>query len=418
MDAAALHALLAEHTARANLPGASVAVLAGGEVLTAQTGVCDVTTQEPIAERTAFPIASVTKPMVATAIAILAGDGALDIDDPVTRHVPELRRAPWAEAITIRHALAHRSGIPLSAAREFGFDDREEDALARFCESLAGDEPFARAGETWGYSNTGYCVLGRAIETASGRPWLDAMRTLLFEPLGMRATGARRTARHAVKGHLQDGEASTPVEAWESPGLGPGGAVLWSTAADLIAFARAHVDDDRFAPLREPAESPRIWPWMDTWCHGWSRLDWPGGPVWGWDGVTSGARAQLRIVPGRGAVALLANGDRGRALYWSLTPILMAELFAITHTPPPPRTPTPDLSAFEGIYAWPDLELRIEAREDHLQLTQGGTVLDAFPTGERTFTVAGASPDPVTITFADRGDPIMYWVVWPYLRRA
>jgi hypothetical protein len=88
--------------------------------------------------------------------------------------------------------------------------------------------------------------------------------------------------------------------------------------------------DPSLAVLRSPSAEVRICAWLDAWCLGWARFDWDGGPVWGWDGLISGSRAILRLVPRqRGAVVLLTNGSTGRALYRSLFPILMEAWFAI-----------------------------------------------------------------------------------------
>jgi CubicO group peptidase (beta-lactamase class C family) len=69
---------------------------------------------------TRFTLGSLTKSMVATAIAALAHAGALSLDDPLEACVPELRGRDWAGRATLRDVLANRSGLPLRKDLEFG----------------------------------------------------------------------------------------------------------------------------------------------------------------------------------------------------------------------------------------------------------------------------------------------------------
>src|SRR5436309_15268584 len=94
--------------------------------MTANHGLADVTTGEPITAETRFSAGSLTKSMVATVITRLAEAGRLSLDDPVVAHVPELRGGGWAEPATLRDLLANRSGLPLRAGIEFGFDGRKD----------------------------------------------------------------------------------------------------------------------------------------------------------------------------------------------------------------------------------------------------------------------------------------------------
>src|SRR4029450_10327098 len=81
-------------------------------------------------------------------------------------------------------------------------------------------------------------------------------------------------------------------------------------------FARRHLEDPSLAVMRAAHAQVRIHAWLDAWCLGWARFDWDGGRVWGWDGLISGSRAILRIMPEhRRAVVLLTHGSpRTRAV--------------------------------------------------------------------------------------------------------
>ena len=130
-----------------------------------------------------------------------------------------------------------------------------------------------------------------------------------------------------------------------------------STVGDMLRFAALHLDDPALAALRSPQPAPRIHGWLDAWCLGWARFDWDGGPVWGWDGLISGQRSVLRLVPEQhGAVVLLTNCTSGRALYRAILPDVMQEWFGV-RMPALRLEPTEsevDLSQYAGVYAWPD----------------------------------------------------------------
>ena len=172
--------LLRRHAAAHSVPGAAIGILReGGAVTTACYGVADVRTGEPVAPETLFSVGSLTKSMVATVIAGLAGATRLSLDDPVAAHVPELRGNDWAEGATLRDLLANRSGLPLREGLEFGFAGRtdvDDGALSRLAADVAAAMPSA---PFWSYTNVGWCLLGRVIETATDAVWEDAMRRAL-----------------------------------------------------------------------------------------------------------------------------------------------------------------------------------------------------------------------------------------------
>jgi hypothetical protein len=193
---------------------------------------------------------------------------------------------------------------------------------------------------------------------------------------------------------------------------------MLATVTDLLRLAEAHLSDAALAEMRIPHAEARIPGWIDRWCLGWAQLDWDGGPVWGWDGVLSGQRAFLRIVPGRGAVALMTNGSNGRALYRSLFPALMDELGA--RVPPPLSEPSAgaagDLSRFEGVYAWPDTRYEVSATGKGLTLATGAGTAEALPIDDRTFLLDATDHDWPTIAFdlfdAEGRPGVLYPMLW------
>jgi CubicO group peptidase (beta-lactamase class C family) len=411
--------LLREHALRQSVPGAAIGVVHAGAATTAYYGVADVTTGEAVTFETRFSVGSLTKSMVATVIAGLAEDGLLSLDDPVAAHVPELRGTNWAERATVRDLLANRSGLPLRHELEFGFAGRRDQHVSRLAGELVAAVP---ASAVWSYTNVGWCLLGRAIETVTGTRWEDAMRRHLFDRAGMRQTAFATEAvpRQRASGHELTAEGLVPVEPLVSRAYAPAGASVVATLTDVLRFATSHLDDSSLASLRATHAEVSIHGWLDSWCLGWARFDWEGGPVWGWDGLVSGERSVLRLLPEHhAAVVLMTNSGTGRAMYRSLFADLMQSLFAIKVPPlrlDPSRGAAESLSRFAGFYAWPDRRLDVTDTANALIIRseQGDTA--ALPLDDQTFLVDAADPDDPTVTFgafdASGRPQVLYEMLW------
>jgi CubicO group peptidase (beta-lactamase class C family) len=358
--------------------------------------------------------------MVATALARLGAAGRLTLDDPAAAHVPELEQTDWAQRAALRDLLANRARVPLSVKLEFSdFEGEDDSVLSRFAAAVATGEPAARF---WSYTNAGWCLLGRALESVTGLTWEDAMQATVFEPLAMGQTtfATRDAAEPRASGHEMTGGGPVPVERWMPRALGPAGTTLLSTVDDMLRFAQAQLDDPNLAALRTTHAEVRIYPWLDAWCLGWARFDWDGGPVWGWDGLISGDRAVLRMSPGRrSALVLLTNGSTGRALYRSLFPELVETYFGVVMPPlrlQPSREGVGDLSRFAGVYAWPDERFSVTASDGALVIASDRTRVEAFPLDACTVLVDAADPDTPTMTFGafdDLGRPhVLYRMLW------
>jgi CubicO group peptidase (beta-lactamase class C family) len=422
VDEGDLAALLGRHAARHLVPGAAVGVLREGSAMTACYGVADVRTGEPVTARTGFSAGSLTKSMVATVIAGLAEAGRLSLDEPVARHVPEFPADGWAGRATVRDLLANRSGLALRAGLEFGFDSRKDEddgALSRLVADAAAGAP---AGGFWSYTNVGWCVLGRVIETATAAAWEQAMRRHLLDRAGMGetifVTGAGPQRR--ATGHEITAEGPVPVGPLTARAYGPAGTSVVTTITDLLRFAAVHLEDPSLGVLRAVHAEVPIYGWLDSWCLGWARFDWGSDPVWGWDGLVNGERSVLRLLPERqAAVVLMTNSSTGRAMYRSLFAELMASLFAISVPPlrlDPSSDAAGDLSRSAGVFTWPDRHVEVTATANGLLIYSDGRETRAVPLDERTFLVDPADPDNPTVTFGAfdiAGRPrVLYDMLW------
>jgi CubicO group peptidase (beta-lactamase class C family) len=414
--------LLREHTSHHSVPGASIGLLRDGVMTVACAGVAAASSGEPVTPETRFSAGSLTKSMVATVIARLAVAGGLSLDDPVAAHVPEVHGTEWGSRATVLDLLANRTGGPLREALEFDLSDADgqgDDALARFAARIARAEPTTAV---WSYTNAGWCVLGRVVETVTGLTWEDAMRAHLLHPLGMAqttfATGSVDVPR--ATGHRVTPGGAVPVPPLRARAFGPAGTTMISTVEDLLRFAALHLEDPSLTVLRESGTDIRIHGWFDAWCLGQARFDWEGGPAWGWDGLVSGERGFLRMLPDRrGAVVMLTNGSTGRAMYRSLFPEIVEEAFGIRMPPlglEPSVGAAVDLGRFAGTYAWPDRHADVTATEAGLRIAVDGRDYEARPIDDRAFLVDPTDPDNPTVTFGafdERRRPhALYVMLW------
>jgi CubicO group peptidase (beta-lactamase class C family) len=223
-------------------------------------GWSDLETRKPMRADSMFWIASMTKPITATAILILRDEGKLAIDDPVEKHLPEFRgqwlvseSAPERRVlvrpprpITLRDLLTHTSGIGGGGA-----DAGRELSLAEQV-LLTSQEPLRFApGTRWEYSNVGINTLGRVVEVVSRTPYADFLEARILRPLGMKDTTFWPTEEQ-IERVAKSYKTRSDGKGLEEAGIPflrgdltsrmrtpfPAGG-LFSTAADLARFYRA-----------------------------------------------------------------------------------------------------------------------------------------------------------------------------------
>lgn len=190
--------------------------------------------------RTIWDLASLTKVVgTTTALAQLVERGAVELDSPVQRYVPEWT-GPGKESVTVRHLLTHTSGLP--SFRQYDQQTHDKDSLA----TLLFTTPLEQApGEKMVYSDIGAFMMGRVVERVSGEPLDQYLAAHVFGPLRMRETLFRpsRALRSRIApvefdsargGHLRG--LPSDERAFYLGGVAAH-AGLYSTAADLSRFA-------------------------------------------------------------------------------------------------------------------------------------------------------------------------------------
>jgi serine-type D-Ala-D-Ala carboxypeptidase len=240
-------------------PGCAFGALAGGEVLLqGALGRFTYDEQAPAVQpETKYDVASLTKVVATTAAAMLLNQrGLLDLEMPVAELLPGfvIGRPPgtWARHVTLRHLLAHNSGLP--GYVEFFRQASTPADLFRACLDLSFE---AHPGERAEYSDPGFILLGKALEVIMREPLSSWVRREIFHPLELAATGFNPgryltagippteedlTFRgRVIQGEVQDENASV------LQGVA-GHAGLFSNVPDLLRFA-----DEILGALRAPA---------------------------------------------------------------------------------------------------------------------------------------------------------------------
>ncbi|WP_329375831.1 beta-lactamase family protein [Streptomyces sp. NBC_01351] len=168
---------------------------ASGRDLVSATGVAVAGTNRPVPRDGYFRIASTGKALMATVVLQLVGEGRLSLEDTVDRQLPGVIDGNGNDGrkITVRQLLQNTSGLHDDLP---GFDTPEEYYKHRY-DTYTPEQIVARAmkhhpdfqpGTGFGYSNTGYVVLGMIVEKATSRPWQEQVESRILKPLGMNHT--------------------------------------------------------------------------------------------------------------------------------------------------------------------------------------------------------------------------------------
>lgn len=207
--AVAADALAAEALSQTGAVGLSVAVARDGEVILSKGyGLAEVEHDVEADENTIFRIGSITKQFTAAAIMRLVEQGKLDLDDPVTKHVPGYNTQ--GREITVRHLLTHTSGIKnYTELRRVMVDEPEREFTHEEMLGMVQNEPLAfEPGTKFAYCNTGYYLLGMIIEKVSGKDYCAYLQDEFFGPLGLtdtRCDSNTEIIKDRAQGYTVDG---------------------------------------------------------------------------------------------------------------------------------------------------------------------------------------------------------------------
>jgi CubicO group peptidase (beta-lactamase class C family) len=409
----ALQALLDQTLPRHPVPGAALAVWHGGEMALAASGVLDVERREPVRLDSMFQPGSVTKVLTATLVMQLHDQGLVDLDAPVRAWLPDFRIADAAasRAITVRQLLCHTSGMDGDFLTDTGNGD---DRLARYVDRCAMLPLTHPVGGGFSYSNSAYIVAGRIVEVVTRHPFDTAMQKGLIDPLGLENSVCdplAAVARSVASAHFYD--PSRPARSRRVPtlyGLGtsaaPAGGTMLMSAADLLTFARMHLDDglapggrrvlgaSSAALMREQQVRVPL-PLRDVvaWGLGWFIVEAGGRRMIGHDGAAIGQRAYLRLHRESGTIAvLMTNGEMVNDLATEIFARVLDPLTGVSPSAPPQAVAErpADLHRYAGTYRTSGLEATFRVEGDQLRRRGRKTFDDVvFDEPEATLAFAG-----------------------------
>jgi CubicO group peptidase (beta-lactamase class C family) len=295
-------------------PGCAVAVAAEGRTILARAyGMADLEHRIANEANTIFEAGSVSKQFTAAAVALLAAEGHLSLDDDIREYIPEV--PDYGGIITIRHLFTHTSGLrdwgSVAAISGWGRPDRTHDhdhVLEIIQRQTALNYP---PGEAYSYTNSGYNLLAILVERVSGQSLARFSADRLFRPLGLHDTQWRDDYRRIVPGRASaygpegDGfRIDRPIEHVH----GNGG--LLTTVHDLVRWNDHLRKGTLGAEVMEALHTRGV-------LNDGTRISYAGGLQFGdqaghprisHTGATSGYRAYLSLFPEQElSVAVLCN---------------------------------------------------------------------------------------------------------------
>ncbi len=362
-----------------SLKGLSIALVDDDQVVWAEAfGWADEAGKVPARTDTVYRVGSVSKVFTATAAMALAEAGQLDIDQPLSRYLPEFSirsRFPQSAPITLRSLMTHHSGLPTDVLKGM-FTDTPL-TLAQYVPLLAQESMAAPVGTEFKYSNIALSLLGRVIEKSTGLPFAQAMNTVLLTPLGMTGSGFARTP--AMDARLAKGYHHGLEVPFQTLRDAPTGALM-SSVEDLSLFLRFVLSNGRagqrqvlteqtLAAMLEPQYPGQPLDFGHRQGLGWmlSGLALADGEQLVWhNGAVVPYQSHLSFLPESGlGVVLLANSDEAATVLAGLgiKALELAKQAKFGLPPPPakqsaptPRTislPTGGLEGVAGNYAAP-----------------------------------------------------------------
>jgi CubicO group peptidase (beta-lactamase class C family) len=232
------------------VPGVSVAVFENGRIAwTRGWGMADVSEGRRVEADTRFQAASISKPVTAAAVLALASLGQVSLDKDVNKYLTSWKlpanEFTAKQKVTLTHLLSHTGGVTVSGFHGYAAGE----AVPTLLQVLNGERPANSdpirvdipVGSQWRYAGGGYAIVQLAIQDVMKKPFAEALRELVLDPLGMSRSTFVQPLRadlraRAATGYRATGEAI--AGRWHTyPEQAAAG--LWTTPADLARFAMA-----------------------------------------------------------------------------------------------------------------------------------------------------------------------------------
>jgi CubicO group peptidase (beta-lactamase class C family) len=399
-DARALYEDVLHSSYPGDQPGAAALVARGAGIqFLGAAGMANLELGVPLAPDMVFEIGSITKQFTAACIMMLAEEGKLSVDDPITRHLPDY--PAYGDGITIEHLLTHTSGIfSYTNIDEYMAEEiRKDISVAELIDVFEDLSVEFAPGERFKYNNSGYVLLGAIIESASGMSYDEFLRTRIFEPLGLKHTSYGSHTR--IIPNRAAGYARNEGEYINAPFLSMtqpySAGALMSTVEDLHAWNRALIGGRVVsAESLQRMTTPYVLSGGDTTTYGYGLVvrEVRGRRAIGHGGGIFGYVTDAVYVPEEDVFVAVFSNNTGSGV----GPAFVAtKLAAIALCDPYPEWTEiavgPDvLERFVGVYEIEPGVQRVVTVEDGALFTQrtGGGRSRAYPSSETHFFYRGS----------------------------
>lgn len=242
---ATINDLFSEKGVNNTTPGCAVGVIEKGQwAFKKSYGMSNLEHDIPITSKSIFRVASVSKQFTATAIALLAEQGKIDLDADVHTYLPDLTK--YGHKVTVRQMIHHVSGIPdyeeglpalqMANGGDLQLDNRDYLSIAEFY-GIAKTIPLFAPPETrFAYSNTAYFLLSQVVKAVSGKTLRAFAQKNIFSPLGMKDSFFNDEVNDVVKnradGYTRDKNGSYDIFMTNLSWVGDGG--VYTNLDDFI----------------------------------------------------------------------------------------------------------------------------------------------------------------------------------------
>ena len=433
-----VEAKMAEH----HVPGVSFGVLNNGNRMVRSFGVTSIEDPQAITPDTIFPIASISKTFTTTAIMRLIDQGKIELKAPIRKYLPDFKVQDEAATreVSIWNLVTHTPGWEGQITGQ----DRGQDSLNFYAQGMRDLPQISKAGSVWSYNNAGFTLAGRVIEVVTGKSIHDALREIIYTPLGLKRatslTGDAMTYRFAMphRQRAQTGQTelihnfSLPVD------ITAGG--IATTLNDLLTYAEFHLGDGTALGRRllpRTALDQMKTPQMkknstdDEIGLGWHLRNLNGVLTAAHGGTLGGHTLHIQLVPERSlALVILTNHSDGWRLIQevecatlkSYEGMTLAANQAIAHrgvsermdAHSQPLSKQPDLEQYLGTYQRPPVG-KVEVRQEGGKLlvlngsSSNGSSL-TFYGGDIAFATAGQAYVGTPYEFVRTSDGRVGWI--------
>ncbi len=388
-------------------PGCAVGVSRNGVPVYARGfGMADLQHGVPITPQSIFHVASVSKQFAAFAVALLAQDGKLSLDDEVRRWVPEL--PDYGTRITIRHLIYHTSGIrdqwELLGMAGWRYPDdlfTQDDVLDIVSRQKELNFP---PGSEWVYSNSGYTLLAIIAKRVSGKSLREFSQERIFGPLAMTRTHVHDDHAEVVPGRTSAYEMGPTGWKISTPTFDTHGATsLFTTVEDLLKWQHNFVSGTvgSRALLTEAETSAKLNDGKPAnYGFGISTEIYRGAKAFGHGGADAGYRADVVRFPEHGlAVSVACNfadavpGQYARSVADVLLDGKLEARPAVAAKTGTGSVSAARLAQIAGVYKAPtnDQAFAFAVRDGKLVLTNFGIPLE--PVDDTHFSVFGITAE-------------------------